>query len=270
MRVLPVSDLSDPRVAPFRNLKDAALQRELGLFIVEGHRGVRRLLAGARFEAHSLFLSESMSAQMAPELAPLSERVPVYVAPQALLDRITGFHIHRGCLAAAWRGSPHEVADLIAPGAETSLVVVLEGLANHDNVGGVFRNAMAFGADAVLLCPRCCDPLYRKAVRVSMGGVLRVPFARIPRWPEELGELRARGYTLVAMDPSGDPPSSAGLPARAALLLGTEGEGLSAPARAATDLRLRIPMAEGVDSLNVATAGGIAMADHFARHRVRA
>jgi len=198
----------------------------------------------------------------------LDGATPIYQAPSQVLRELAGFHLHRGCLALGRRPDDSALEDLLVRATRedgSSLVVVLEGLTNHDNVGGVFRNAMALGADAVVLCPRCCDPLYRKAIRTSLGGALCVPFARMTEWPAGLARLRAAGYSLVALDPSGASIARVarqGLPRRAALVLGTEGAGLSPEALDLADLRLKIEMAAGVDSLNVATASGIAL-HHF-------
>jgi tRNA G18 (ribose-2'-O)-methylase SpoU len=178
------------------------------------------------------------------------------------MEAVAGFPIHRGCLAAGERGT-EESAETLADRART--VVVLEAIANHDNIGGIFRNVLAFGGDAVLLDDRCADPLYRKAIRVSVGASLTMPFARIDAWADGLARLSAAGYTLVALTPDAAAIDIAGLPAerlgagRVALFVGAEGAGLGPETRAMADARVRIPMAPGVDSLNVATAAGIAL-----------
>jgi len=239
--------------------------------MVEGRGPVRCLIEGSRFRPHSLFVTPPVLAALSGVVESLGPEVPVYVASQGTLDGVVGFHLHRGCLAAGVRTPAPPLAELIRPGASSSLLVVLEGLTNHDNLGGIFRNAMAFGADAVLVCPRSCDPLYRRAIRVSLGASLRVPFARCEGWPGSLQTLRRAGYRIVALHPGADsvePDEPARvLGPRVALVLGTEGEGLSAAALDAADLQLRIPMSPGVDSINVASASAIAMAHFFQRYR---
>jgi tRNA G18 (ribose-2'-O)-methylase SpoU len=265
VRVLRVESLDDPRIADFRNVRDPELRDRRGLFLAEGRLGVCRLIEDSRFPTRSVLVTPTALEGIRSSLERLDEGTPVYLAEQATLKAVVGYNMHRGCLAVGERGDDADFGELVLSGRERSLLVVLEQLSNPDNVGGVFRNALAFGADAVLLCPRCSDPLYRKAIRVSMGATLRLPFARARVWPGPLEWLRRAGYCLVALHPRepalelGDPDAAARLPGRVALLLGSEAEGLSAEALAAADLRARIAMAPGVDSLNVATASGIAM-----------
>ena len=266
MRPERIVSVADPRVADYRSIRDAELVRGRGLFIVEGRGNLRRLVRESGHRPRSLFVSEPASDGLCDVLAELAADIPVFVASRAVLSDIAGFDIHRGCLAACERPAPVPPATLLPARGLASLIVVLEGLANPDNVGVVFRNAQAFGADAVLLCPRCCDPFYRKAIRVSMGAVLCVASARLAAWPEALGELRAAGYCVVALHPGdGSEPLAAAtrLPQRVALMFGTEGVGLSAAALAAADRRLRIGMRPGLDSVNVATASGIALHHWF-------
>jgi tRNA G18 (ribose-2'-O)-methylase SpoU len=181
--------------------------------------------------------------------------IPFHVADRAAFERITGFDVHRGVLAIAERPAEPDLDELLAT---ASRVLAIEGVADSANVGSLFRNAAALGADAIVLDPTCCDPLLRRAVRVSVGTVLRVPFARLLDWPDG---LRGRGLTLLALTPSDGAVALDELahPPRFALLVGTEGEGLSAAALAAADVQVRIPMAPGVDSVNVATAAAIAL-----------
>jgi tRNA G18 (ribose-2'-O)-methylase SpoU len=209
----------------------------------------------------SLLLSEAARRALEPELALLDSAVPVYLAAPEDFARMTGINIHRGCLARAERPPVRPVDELLS-GART--VVVMEAIANADNVGGVFRNALALGGDAVLLSPTCCDPLYRKAIRTSMGATLTIPFARIDDWPRGLQTPRASGSTSIALTPR----ESATLleaflatvrPGRVALLVGTEGAGLTATAERAADYDVRIPMRANADSLNVAVAVAIAL-----------
>jgi len=261
-----IASIADPRVADYRNVRDGELLRRRGLFIVEGRGNLRRLVRESRHRPRSLFVSEPASEGLRDVLEELAAEIPVFVASRAVLGQVAGVDVHRGCLAACERPAAVPPASLLAaPGLE-SLVLVLEGLSDPDNVGVVFRNAQAFGADAVLLCPHCCDPLYRKAIRVSMGAALCVPTARLPAWPEALRSLSAAGYCVVALHPgAGAEPLDSGtrLPGRVALLLGSEGVGLSAAALAAADRRVRIEMRPGFDSLNVATASGIALHHWF-------
>ena len=182
------------------------------------------------------------------------------MAPEETLGRVVGFNFHRGCLAVGERSAELPLDALL----DTRLLVVLEGVTNPDNVGGVFRNAMAFAAGGVLLAPGCSDPLYRKAIRVSMGGTLVVRFARAAPWPGALARLREHGFTIVALTPDGDVDvaelgTSRPVPERVALLLGAEGESVSPAARAAADVAVAIRMAGRGHSLNVATASGIAL-----------
>jgi tRNA G18 (ribose-2'-O)-methylase SpoU len=251
-----VRDVDDPRLADYRELRDGERRRREGTFVVESRQVVRRLLA-SRFRTRSVLATEAAAEDLRDVLA---DGLPVYVAPEAVLQGVVGFKFHRGCVAIGERG-----ADVALDGVlEARLLVVLEGVNNPDNVGGVFRNAMAFGAGGVLLSPGCSDPLYRKAIRVSMGGTLVVPFAHAAPWPDALARLGERGFTIVALAPDGDVPigqlgATRFLPERVALLLGAEGDGVSAAARAAADVVVSIPMAGPHHSLNVATASGIAL-----------
>ena len=228
-------------------------------FIAEGRLIVGKLLAAPRFRVRSALGTASALASLRGGLEQAG--VPVYVARPETLQRIVGFHFHRGCLAAGERRAELGLDVLLQPRGRR-ILVALEGVTNPDNVGGVFRNAMAFGADGVVLGPGCADPLYRRALRVSMGGALETPFATVFDWPEGFARLRAAAFTIAALTPdraAADISAFGEVPERLLLLLGSEGEGLSAAARAAADVHVRIPMAPGVDSLNVATAAGIAL-----------
>ncbi len=234
-----------------------------GLFIAEGEVVVKRLVASPRHETLSLLVAEKRVAGLMPALEALPQDMPVYAASQAVMDAIVGFHIHRGILALGRPKAAPSVEELLGQTGERALVVVLIGLANHDNVGGVFRNAAAFGADAVVLDAECCDPLYRKATRVSVGATLLVPYARLPRGTDPLAPLLAAGFQSIALTPAGATPlSDAQVSSRTALILGPEGPGLD-PGLIARCRPVRIEMAPGLDSLNVATASGIAL-HHFA------
>jgi tRNA G18 (ribose-2'-O)-methylase SpoU len=268
-RVEPVADLDDPRLADYRNLKDAELLVRRGRFIVEGRGNLRVLLARSPFRPESLLLGDAACAALRAELEPFVRDIPIYVAPPRVIDVIVGFKVHRGALAACARPAPREplaLARETLSGAPTARIVVLEEVRDADNVGGVFRAAMALGARAVFLGGRTCDPLYRKAIRTSMGGSLCVPFARVDDLVGWLGALRGLGVQVLAFDPK-EPgeaidalrPAPDGPTGPAALLLGTEGDGLSAEALAAATRRVRIPMEPGVDSLNVAMAAAIGL-----------
>ncbi|CAN5247045.1 RNA methyltransferase [soil metagenome] len=253
-----VDSADDPRLDDFRDLAVADRRPDRpggrGLVIAEGVPVVRRLL-DSPYPVRAVLGVESRIEALAAELSTVD--TPVYVVTAELMAEVVGFHLNRGVLAVAARAPMPDVAELLAP---SSRVVVLEGINDHENLGALFRNAAGLGVDAVLLGDRCADPLYRRSVRVSMGHVLRVPFAVLSPWPAGLSLLRSAGFTIVALTPA---PAAVPLgdlepPLRTAVLLGAEGTGLSGEALAAADLRVRIPMAAGVDSLNVATAAAIA------------
>src|SRR2546426_2707921 len=253
----------DPRIAAYRDVPDAELVRSRGLFVAEGRLVVRRVIEAGRYRVQSLLVSESACRSLAPVLTTVPSHVPIYVCDPGDFLGITGHDIHRGCLALVDR-PPALSIDALLAGAQT--IVVLEAVTNADNVGGVFRNAAAFGAAGVLLSPTCCDPLYRKAIRTSMGAALQLPFARTrdEDWPNVLVLVRAQGFTLVALTPREpsetlDECAARPRPPRIALVLGTEGAGLTPAVEAAADARVRIPISERVDSLNVAVAAGIAL-----------
>ncbi|MFK7898073.1 MAG: TrmH family RNA methyltransferase [Myxococcota bacterium] len=266
MQRISVTDFEDPRLDDYRNLKDAELLAKRARFIAEGTGVLRVLLGRSAYQPDSILLSERRFRTLEEELGAFDPACPVYVVPQAVMDEVVGFPIHRGCLAAVPRGEardPLSLARELLEAKPNPRLVILEGMANLDNVGGIFRNAMGLGGDAVLLCPRCCDPLYRKAIRTSMGGTLCVPFGKAENLVELLRALRALGYAVWAFDPT-EPATNLGMPGSEeqgplALLFGTEGPGLTPAALAEADLRVRIPMEAGVDSLNVAAAAGIGL-----------
>ncbi len=267
--IIPIDDPDDPRIAAYRDVRERDLVGRDGQFIAEGAVVVRSLVAASRHRARSLLLADKRVDALAPLLAKLPEGTPVYAAGQAVLDRIVGFPLHRGILALGDQAPLPAAADLLAATGPRARVVMLFGIGNHDNLGGIYRNAAAFGADAVILDSGCCDPLYRKAIRVSVGATLLVPTAKMAVGEDPLALLDAAGFAAIALSPSGA-ETLAGLtpPPRAALLFGSEGPGLPAAllARART---VRIPMAGDFDSLNVATTSGIVL-HHVAAHQGRA
>jgi tRNA G18 (ribose-2'-O)-methylase SpoU len=260
--VIHVASVSDARLDDYRNIPDPNLLRDHGIFVAEGRHVVRRLLTESRFATRSLLLTPPAHDSLS-DLLPRAAHIPVFVVSQEAMNAITGFNIHRGCLAIGER-LPLPRWQELARGARR--LVILEHVSNADNVGAIFRNAAAFGVDAVLLGPSCTDPLYRKAIRTSMGAALKVPFAVMPEWPGDLRALQGEGFTVVALTPAPDAEDLRNAVAqrlsaanRIALLLGHEGAGLSDEALRSADLRVRIPMTAEVDSLNVATAAAIAL-----------
>ncbi len=256
-----VAGADDPVLRDYVGLTDMALRTRRepaeGLFVAEGEKVIRRALA-AGYEMRSMLLED----KWLPQLADVVERVdaPVHLAGPDVLAQVTGYDVHRGALAAMDRKPLPAPAELL-DGARR--VVVLEDVTNHTNVGAVFRAAAGLGVDAVLVTPRCADPLYRRSVKVSMGTVFAVPWTRLPRWPEGVDDLRAAGLTVVALalaEGAVDLRVLAEHPRdRMALLLGTEGDGLGAATVAAADVVVRIPMSAGVDSLNVGAAAAVAI-----------
>lgn len=263
MALIPVDTASDPRLADYRGVAEPERLRHAGLLVAEGRQVVRTLLAVRRLRVRSLLVSQAAFDALDDLLAPRLPDLDVYLAPQAVFAPLTGYTINRGCLAIAERPAPVRLDERLDCEPAAKLLVAAEGIANPDNLGGLFRNALAFGADALLVGPSCSDPLYRKTIRVSMGAALQVPFVEAVPWPDCLRSLAARGFAVVALttDPSAIPIDEAARrrPARLVLLAGSEGSGLTAAARATATLAVRIPMAPGVDSLNVATATGIAL-----------
>jgi tRNA G18 (ribose-2'-O)-methylase SpoU len=249
--VVEIDDPGDPRLTDYRALRDADLP---DAFIAEGALVVRSLLSSP-YRVRSVLVTPRKFTALADALPP---DVPVYVAPRPLLKAVVGFDLHRGAVAAADRPSPAVDAVTVVDGARALLVV--ENVSDAENMGSLFRNAAAVGVDGVLLSPRCCDPLYRRTVRVSMGHVLHIPFARLDPWPGALSDVvRHAGFTVLALTPSSDALDVADVDAaRPAVLVGAEGPGLTDDALARADARVRIAMRGGVDSVNVATAAAIA------------
>jgi tRNA G18 (ribose-2'-O)-methylase SpoU len=259
-RLIRIDDPADPRLRDYNGLTDMELRKrsepEQGLFIAEGEKVIARAVA-AGHPMRSMLLSDKWLELMAAVIA--RTRAPVYVGAPALLEEVTGFHVHRGALAAMGRTPLPDPAVLLE---RSRRVVVLEKVNNHTNIGAIFRSAAALGADAVLLAPDCADPLYRRSVRVSMGTVFAVAYAKLEPWPQALSLLTEHGYRRMALTPAPDAVDlrelRLGAEEKVALFLGSEGEGLSARVMAQCDLKVRIPMAAGVDSLNVAAAAAVA------------
>ncbi|ANP72730.1 TrmH family RNA methyltransferase [Cryobacterium arcticum] len=262
MQIVPITDLDQPGLADYSRLTDVALRRVSepanGLYIAESAKVIGRALdAGHR--PRSVLVQE----QWLPDATRLLKDwpdVPIYVGTAALLEQLTGYNLHRGALAAMHRPDLQSVADIIR-GARR--IVILEDIVDHTNVGAIFRSVAGLGADAVLITPRCADPLYRRSVRVSMGTVLQVPWTRLPEWSEATPVLHDNGFHLAALALADDAVSldvfARQPPERVAIVLGTEGDGLSRHALSAADTIVTIPMLHGVDSLNVASASAVAL-----------
>jgi tRNA G18 (ribose-2'-O)-methylase SpoU len=263
-RTVFVDGVTDPRLADYRALTDVSLRRriepEQGIFIAEGELVIRRALR-AGYPMRSALMSERWASSMADlvDLVPDVD-VPLYIGSEALLESVTGFHVHRGALAAMGRLPPTSVTELVRRAAR---IVVLEDVNSHTNLGAIFRCAAGLGMDAVLLSPSCTDPLYRRSVRVSMGEVFAIPYARFEKWPGGLRELTDAGFRILALTPD---PSAVPIDDitdirdadKLALLLGAEGPGLSQSVIALATASVRVPMYNGVDSLNVAAAAAVA------------
>lgn len=260
MKLVPVHSPDDPRVSDYRHIRERDLTGRRGLFVAEGAVVLNVLASPASLcRPVSVLIAEQRAEALRPVLERLPQDVPIYGAGQAVMDAVAGFPIHRGILALGRRPEPPEPSSLLADAPEDAVVVAACGVGNHDNMGGIFRNAAAFGAHGVLLDQRCCDPLYRKAIRVSVGAVLRTPFATGLNSEAMLDVLERAGFSLLALSPSGAERLNQVRPAgRAALILGAEGPGLEAAvlARCRT---VAIPMAGGFDSLNVAATSAVAL-----------
>lgn len=257
--LVEISDPDDPRLRDYRDLRDVQLRKDLeaehGLFLAEGEKVVRRAVESG-YDARSFL----MAPRWLDGLADVLERseAPCFVLSEDLAEQVTGFHVHRGALASLERRPLVPVEDVLA-GARS--VLVLEDIVDHTNVGAILRSGAALGFDAALLAPRCADPLYRRAIKVSMGAVFTLPWTRLPEWYDALPALSARGFTTVALTLADDAvpveEAVAGLD-RVALVLGSEGHGLSERWQDSADRRAIIPMHEGIDSLNVAAASAVA------------
>ena len=267
MPVVLIDDVADERLVDYTHLTDVALRSKhepaRGLYIAESSEVIRRAVdAGHR--ARSMLMAAKWLPAMSDVIESLgggeSGDMPVFVAEPDVLRSITGFHLHRGALAAMHRPEPRPLLEVLA-GARR--VVVLEDIVDHTNVGAIFRSVAGLGADAVLISPRCADPLYRRSVRVSMGTVFQVPWTRLASWPGDLDMLRQEGFVVAALALSADATALddfiVDAPDRVALILGAEGDGLSDAAIQSADVAVRVPMSGGVDSLNVAAASAVAL-----------
>jgi len=263
MEIIRITDPADPQVAAYMSVRERDLVGRQGRFIAEGKVVLNVLFSAARFEAESVLVLDKRLAGLSDTLSLAPASLPVYVASQEVMDAIAGFHIHRGILAIGRKRVEEDVETLVGSLPDRACVAVLVGLSNHDNIGAIFRNAAAFGADAVLLDAGCCDPLYRKAIRVSVGAALKVPFAVAPDAATIVEVLAKARFEQIALSPAGSTDIRSASPgARTALYLGTEGEGLPEALMAKLGT-VRIDMAPGFDSLNVAAASAIAL-HHFA------
>jgi tRNA G18 (ribose-2'-O)-methylase SpoU len=257
---IPVDSMHDDRLADYRLIADHRALVQKGVFVVEGRLVLARLLTALRFPIRSVLLTDVALAAVRPSLEAHPTAAPIYVVEQSAMNQLVGFNIHRGCLALAGRPARETLAAALTRSHRR--IVVLERVSNPDNVGGIFRSAAALGADLVVMGPDCADPLYRKAVRTSMGATLGVPFVNAGPWPRALCDMREAGVAVVALTPRVDAISIREIappPGPTALLVGHEGEGLTDGAIEQASVRARIPMTGDVDSLNAASAASIAM-----------
>jgi tRNA G18 (ribose-2'-O)-methylase SpoU len=263
--LIEIDHIDDPRIEVYRDIQERDLVGRAGLFVAEGKVVVEKLTDCDLHHPLSLLIASKRVAALQPIIARLADDVPVYVAAQNVIDAIAGFPLHRGILAIGRRTAVPTADDLLAACGEKATVLVLSAIANHDNMGGIFRNAAAFGVDAVLLDADCCDPLYRKAIRVSVGATLLVPFAQIARQENPIDLLEHHAFSPVALSPAGACLLNNWRPGpRTAVLLGAEGPGLPADLIRRTQ-SVQIAMSAGFDSLNVATTSGIVL-HHISAH----
>lgn len=261
--VTEITDRAHSGLKNYRAIRDPELAREHGLFVAEGRLVVERLIASGRHRIESVLVTPPALAALASSLERLPASTPVFVVTAAVMAQVAGFTLHRGCVALGIRGARPGWDDALAGAPQT--VVVLEGVTNPDNVGGVFRTGQALGADAVLLSDDCSDPFYRKAIRTSMGAVFDVPFGFYRDIARLADALRSAGYMIAALTPAAGAVAIADAARLAmdadkvALLIGTEGHGLTALATQAAELQIRIPMRPGVDSLNLTVATAVAL-----------
>jgi len=253
-----ITDPSDERIAGYRDLTDVALRTRIepqtGVFIAESAAVIERAIA-AGYQPVSVLTEDKWLERMQPILQEMQD-VPVFVGDRGLLEEITGFHVHRGALALMRRPDLPSIAEVMQ-GA--SRLIIAEDIVDHTNVGAIIRSAAGLGFDGLLVSPRCADPLYRRSVRVSMGTVFDLPWTRLTSWPGDLEHLRAAGFTIAAITPDSGAVAidTFDAPERLAIIVGTEGDGLTTSALDQADVQLRIPMQRGVDSLNVAAAAAV-------------
>jgi len=258
-QLIAIEDIADPRIEAYRDIKERDLVGRAGLFVAEGKVVVEKLVTSDLHDPVSLLIAAKRAAALQPLIDQLADHVPVYVAAQGVMDAIAGFPVHRGILAMGRRSATPSADELLASCQGRATVLLLSAIANHDNMGGIFRNAAAFGVSAVLLDPDCCDPLYRKAIRVSVAATLLVPFAQLERGDDPLTVLERHGFDAMALSPAGTSLLADWRPRpRTAVLLGAEGPGLAADLIGRTQ-SVRIAMSGGFDSLNVATTSGIVL-----------
>ncbi len=263
MEPIRIETAGDPRIADFGDVPDPVLIRQRGVFVAEGRFVVRRLLSNRRYVLRALLVTDTAYGVLAGELVAAHLQAPIYVASRSLIRQIGGYDFHQGCLGLAERPESVDVATLLSTVTPERPILVLEQVGNPDNMGAIFRNAAALAAAAVLLSPGCVDPLYRKAIRTSIGATLQVPYAVVHEWPGGLTDARERGYHLAALTP--DPTATRldqyvpPIPGGVALILGNEGDGLTQAVLRRADVRLRIPVDPPMDSLNVATAAALAL-----------
>jgi tRNA G18 (ribose-2'-O)-methylase SpoU len=254
-----ITDANDPRIEAYRDIRERDLVGRQGCFIAEGEVVLKLLLRKSHFGIESILLSEKRAAALAELIPQIPETIPLYIANDAIIEATAGFALHRGVLAVGNKGFQPNAEGLIENLTSPALVILCVGIANHDNIGGIFRNAAAFGASAILLDETCCDPLYRKAIRVSVGASLTVPFARGQSAMDLIEILKAAGFSILALSPSGQIElADVKHSEKTALILGAEGPGL--PQEILTTVQsITIKMASDFDSLNVATTSGIAL-----------
>lgn len=259
--IISLTSAADPRVSDYTSLTDVALRRSKeaanGLYLAESSRVLRRALA-AGHQPRSFFLAEKWLPDLADVLAEYPD-IPAFVGSPGVLEEITGFHLHRGAMAAMNRPPAVSVVDVLS---QARRIAILENVVDHTNLGAIFRSAAALEVDGILVTPECGDPLYRRSIRVSMGTVFKIPWARLSSWPDEMDLVKSHGFTTAALalsDDATDLDAFAGSAVeKLALILGTEGEGLAAETVTGSDVVLKIPMRGGVDSLNVAAASAVA------------
>lgn len=257
--IISIDDPADPRIEPYRDIRERDLVGREGRFVAEGRVVIEKIVGSAAYRLDSLLIAAHRVGNMAALLARVDDATPIFAASQTVIDAIAGFPLHRGLLAIGRRVDPPSAGQLLDSLPEAANILVLSGIANHDNMGGIFRNAAAFGVKGILLDAASCDPLYRKAIRVSVGAALLVPFARLPQKIDVLALLADHGFQVAALSPRGRVElKELKVATRNAVILGAEGPGLSDSILERAH-SVRIAMSENFDSLNVATTSGIVL-----------